>query len=524
MSSSSRIKSVDILWIDDEMDLLKPQILFLEGKGYKVTTVSNADDAIELLKKQFFDIILLDEQMPGVNGLEALGSIKDHSPATPVIMVTKSEEEDIMEEAIGAKIDDYLIKPLNPKQILLTIKKHVETKKIISQKTISNYQSNFQEITQLINQAENYEDWKEIYDKIVYWELELEGQSDDGMNEVLKMQKAEANKEFSKFIEDNYFNWFSDDVQSPLLSPNIMKNKVFPLIEQGEKICFIMIDNLRYDHWKKLSPLLREHYSVEEEEIYFSILPTATQYSRNAIFAGLMPLEISNIYPKFWLHDEEAGGKNLKEKNLLKNHIDRQGLDIKFFYEKLGASKKGTKLLQNISNLQNYPLTVLIVNYIDMLSHARTEVEVIKELASDEAAYRSLTLSWFRHSTLFTLIKELADKDINLIITTDHGNIQVQNPRKVVGDKKTSVNLRYKNGKNLAYNPSEVIEVNDPETIHLPRTHISTKYIFSRNQDYFVYPNNYNYYANYYKNTFQHGGISMEEMLIPFVRLKPKKQ
>jgi DNA-binding response OmpR family regulator len=516
------MKSIGILWIDDEIDLLKPQILFLEEKGYKVFTVSNADDAIEEVKNKSYDIILLDEQMPGISGLEALSRIKNYSPSTPVIMVTKSEEEDIMEEAIGAKIDDYLIKPVNPRQILLTIKKHVETKKIITEKTISGYQSNFQEISQLINQAETYTDWMDIYEKIVYWELELEDQTENGMNEVLQMQKNEANNEFAKYIRENYFGWFSERKENPVLSPNILKDKVFPLIEQGERVCLIMIDNLRYDHWKKLSPLLREYYSIEKEEMYFSIIPTATQYSRNSIFAGLMPLEISELYPKLWLHDEEAGGKNLKEKSLLKNHIERQGLDIKFYYEKLGASKKGTRLLQNYSNLLNYPLSVLIVNYIDMLSHARTEIEVIKELASDEAAYRSLTLSWFSHSSLYALLKELADKDIHLIITTDHGNIQVQNPRKVVGDKKTSVNLRYKNGKNLSYNPSEVVEVNDPESIHLPKAHVSTKYIFCRNQDYFVYPNNYNYYVNYYKNTFQHGGISMEEMLVPFIVLKPR--
>ncbi|MFW5915978.1 MAG: PglZ domain-containing protein, partial [Bacteroidota bacterium] len=431
--------------------------------------------------------------------------------------------EDIMEEAIGSKIDDYLIKPVNPKQILLTIKKHLEIKKIISERTISNYQSNFQEITHLITQAETCNDWQQIYDKIVYWELELEGQSGSGMNEVLKMQKTEANKEFSKFIEGNYFSWFSEDDQNPLLSPNILKHKVFPILEHGENVCLILIDNLRYDHWKKLIPYFREYYSVENEEMYFSILPTATQYSRNSIFAGLMPLEISELYPKLWLHDEEEGGKNLQEKSLLNNHIDRQGLDIKFYYEKLGGSQKNTKLLQNISNLRNYPLSVLVVNYIDMLSHARTEIEVIKELASDEAAYRSLTESWFSHSPLYSLIKEMAEKNITLIVTTDHGNIQVQNPRKVIGDRKTSVNLRYKNGKNLSYNPSEVFEVGDPESVHLPKRHLSTRYIFCRHQDYFVYPNNYNYYVNYYKNTFQHGGVSMEEMLIPFVKLKPKK-
>jgi len=517
------MKKIDILWIDDEIDLLRPQILFLEEKGYRVNTASNADDALELLRDHTYDIILLDEHMPGTNGIEALGPIKERAPSSPVIMITKSEEENIMEEAIGARIDDYLIKPVNPKQILLSIKKHVENKKLISEKTIAGYQASFQDISQQINQAVTHEDWKDIYRKIVHWELELENQSEEGMDEVLKMQKNDANTEFGKFIRQNYTRWFDEGTDKPLLSPNLLKNKLFPLIQKGEKVCLVLIDNLRFDHWMKLKPLINEFYSIRQEDMYYSILPTATQYSRNALFAGLMPLEISRIYPDMWLHDEEQGGKNLREKDLLKSHIDRLGMDISYYYDKLGQSRTGTKLLQNMEQLLRHPLSVLIVNYIDMLSHARTEIEILKELASDEAAYRSLTLSWFQHSMLFSLMKELARKQITLIITTDHGSIQVQNPRKVIGDKQTSVNLRYKNGKNLSYKKSAVYDSLEPDDIHLPKPHISTRYIFAYNQDYFVYPNNYNYYVNYYKNTFQHGGISMEEMLVPYVELEPKK-
>jgi DNA-binding response OmpR family regulator len=517
------MREIKILWVDDEIDLLKPHILFLQEKGYQVSTTSNADDAIELLRENTFDLIFLDEHMPGITGLEALSHIKNIRPNIPVVMITKSEEENIMEEAIGSKIDDYLIKPVNPKQILLSIKKHIETEKLVSEKSISSYQSQFQELSLLINQASTYEDWTEIYKRIVYWEIELAGFQESGMNEVLTTQKNDANNEFAKFIAKNYTSWFSDNREkSPMMSPNIFKDKILPEVAKGQKTMVILIDNLRYDHWKTLMPLISEYYSIEKEEIYYSILPTATQYARNSMFAGLMPLEISQIYPDMWLHDEEIGGKNLREKELLESQITRLGYHTKFFYEKINHAKTGKRIHQNMKQLLDYELSVLIFNYIDMLSHSKTEMDVIKELANTEAAYRTLTLSWFRHSPLFALLKDLADKQIKIILTTDHGSIQVNNPRKVVGDRNTSVNLRYKTGKNLSYKKNEVFDVNKPHDIHLPKSHVSSKYIFALNQDYLVYPNNYNYYVNYYKNTFQHGGISMEEMMIPFVILNPK--
>jgi CheY-like chemotaxis protein len=518
------MKSAKILWADDEIDLLMPHVLFLEAKGHKVVTANSGDSAIELINKYHnFDIIFLDENMPGLSGLETLSIIKSKYPTIPIVMITKSEEEDIMDEAIGSKITDYLIKPVNPKQILLSIKKNVEQKRLITEKTTSDYQMAFGKIGMQINDSYSYDDWVEVYKKIIFWELELDRSNDRTMDEVLKMQKNEANKSFAKFIKANYTSWFDKDLsERPLLSPDIFKHKILPSIDNGEQVCVILIDNLRYDQWKTLQPSIREFYQLDEEQLFYSILPTATQYSRNAMFAGLMPSEIEKLYPQLWLNDEEEGGKNMHEEELLQKQLKRLGKNIDFNYNKITNLKAGKKLVENIPHLLNKQLNVVVVNFVDMLSHARTEMEMIRELAGDDSAYRSITLSWFEHSPLKDFLKELADKKIKVVITTDHGTIRVSNPVKVIGDKKTSTNLRYKQGKNLSYKAKEVFELTKPKQAYLPLTNVSSSYIFSIGDDFFAYPNNFNYYVNYYKGTFQHGGVSLEEMLIPVISLSPK--
>lgn len=510
-----------ILWADDEIDLLKVYVLFLEEKGYEVVTASNGKDAVDLCKKESFDIIFLDENMPGLSGLETIPLIKEIHPNVPLVMITKSEEENIMNMAIGSKIADYLTKPVNPSQILMTLKKNIHRKEIQTEHTASSYRSEFGRIGMQINDSLLYEDWVEVYKKLVYWELEL-SETDSGMDEMLKMQKVEANSTFNKFIKRHYVDWFKYPEHRPLLSPDIFKTKVFPLLDAGEKVFFVLIDNFRYDQWKIISEMLNEFYVFSEESMYSSILPTATQYARNAIFSGLMPLQIQQMFPDLWVDEEEEEGKNLNEKDLIETQFQRFRKNYSFSYNKINESSYCERMIERLPQLDGNDLNVCVLNFIDMLSHSRTDSKMMRELANDENAYRSLTLSWFRHSGTLELLKAIAKRGYKVILTTDHGTIQVKNPIKVIGDRNTNVNLRYKLGKNLSYNQKEVFEITDPQEVGLPSPNVSTTYIFAGNEDFFAYPNNYNYYVGYYRNTFQHGGISLEEMLVPLVVMQPK--
>ncbi|MDR3217729.1 MAG: PglZ domain-containing protein [Dysgonamonadaceae bacterium] len=514
------MKKDKLLWADDEIDLLKPHILFLEEKGFDVVTVCSGQDAIDCCKEQVFDLIFLDENMPGLSGLETLSLIKESYPDVPVVMITKSEDEGIMNQAIGSKIADYLIKPVNPNQILLSIKKNLHKNEIITQTTTSGYQQDFPKIGMQINDSFTTEEWKDVYKKLVYWELEL-GASPAAMADLLRMQKEEANRLFGKFVKNNYTTWISQPEKRPLMSPDIFKTKLFPLLDNNERVFFILIDNFRLDQWREVKDMLSEFFTFNED-LYYSILPTATQYARNAIFSGLMPLQIEKMFPELWVDEESEEGKNLNEAPLIKTQIERFRKKYTFSYHKLIDSTQGEKLLQNFNNLDNYQLNVIVLNFVDMLSHARTESKMVRELASSEAAYRSLTRSWFKHSTTLELFRKISEKGCKIILTTDHGTIRVTQPVKVIGDKNTNTNLRYKLGKTLTYNPKEVFEIKEPELVGLPAPNISTKYIFALGEDFFTYPNNYNYYVSYYMNTFQHGGISLEEMLIPIISLESK--
>ena len=512
-----------LLWCDDEIELLKAHIIFLQKKGYEVVIVSNGTDAIEECRAHTFDLVLLDEMMPGITGLETLQKIKEIQPATPIVMVTKSEEENIMDQAIGSKIADYLIKPVNPSQILLTLKKNIHKKQIVTEVAQTGYQQSFQNIAMQIMDSRTIEDWKDVYRRLVHWELELSA-TDSSMTEMLQMQKEEANKSFAKFVHNNYVNWVKPgQSERPLMSPDIFKHKVFPLIDKGEKVFLVVIDNFRYDQWRVLSQEIGEMFDMEED-MYTSILPTATQYARNAIFSGLMPEQIEKMFPDLWVDEDEEDGKHLNEEPLVRTQIQRFRRHDKFSYHKINDSAGADKLLERIGDLMNNNLNVIVVNFIDMLSHARTESKMVRELANNESAYRSITLSWFRHSVMADLLKTLSQKDCKIILTTDHGSIRASKPIKIIGDRNTNTNLRYKLGKNLNCQSKDVFVIKNPHEAQLPSPNISTSYVFATGSTFFAYPNNYNYYVSYYKDTFQHGGISMEEMLIPLITLSSRKK
>ncbi|HEY0356048.1 MAG TPA: response regulator [Flavisolibacter sp.] len=510
-----------ILWVDDEIESLQSQKMFLESKGYDVHTLTNGFDAIDYIKENMVDVVLIDETMPGITGLETLAKIKEYNAQIPVVLITKNETENLMDDAIGSQISDYLIKPVNPNQVLLSLKKIIDNRRLVAEKTTTAYQQQFRNLFMVLNSNPDYNEWMGIYKELVHWELSLQRSDSPEMQEILLSQKSEANTEFFKFISKNYASWVKDKaVDKPVMSHTLVREKLLPQVEKGVPVFFVLIDNLRFDQWRTIQPIFSETFRIVEEDSFYSILPTATHYARNAIFAGMLPVDIEKKFPQQWRNDDEEGGKNLSEEEFFRAQLKTLGKgDLRVSYTKVVNNNAGLDLVNNIHNLLNNDLNVIVYNFVDMLSHARTEMEVLKELAGDEISYRSITASWFEHSPLYQALKKIADKNIKIVLATDHGSVRVKTPVKVIGDKQTTTNLRYKHGRNLNYDPKEVLAFRDPKEIGLPSPTINSSYIFGGEDVFLCYPNNYNHYVNYYKNTFQHGGVSLEEMIVPVVQM-----
>lgn len=517
-----------LLWVDDEIELLRSHIIFLTEKGYEVDTVTNGEDAISMVKEKNYDLLFLDEMMAGMGGLETLSRIKEFKPNIPVVMVTKSEEESLMNEAIGGKIKDYLTKPVNPSQVLLVCKKILDGKKISGEYAAKDYLQDFNEISQSLMGKLDYEDWISIYQKLVGWSIELDRHPEMGLKQTLIDQYKEANKEFSKFVENNYTQWIAKqgDPEFPTLTTEIVEKYVFDkLREENTSVFFFVLDCLRLDQWLLMEEQLREYFTIQKD-YYFSILPTSTPYARNSLFSGLFPSDIEKYYPKLWQgNDDDERSMNKHEKELLQLLIDRKKIRLRseLKYLKIIDPEVGRNFEQNIHSYNSNHFTAIVVNFLDMIAHGRSDSDLLKEIAPDEAAYRSLTNSWFTHSSLLSTLKTLAKmKKIKIILTTDHGSIRSLRGAKVLGDREASTNLRFKYGRNLKVDDKHALYIKNSAEYKLPKRGVTINYIVAKEDYYFVYPTDYHKFLSHYKDTFQHGGISMEEMILPVVTMEPK--
>jgi CheY-like chemotaxis protein len=512
-----------ILWVDDEIEHLKSHIIFLEERGFKVTAVASGFDAVQEVKRTAFDLVLLDEMMPGMDGLETMEQIKAINPNLPVVMITKSEEENLMNQAIGKQITDYLTKPVNPSQVLMAAKRILESKKIIQNQFTRDYVQQSNQLRNKLYGPMEAEDWIEAHRLLSTWDVEIDKNPDAGLSQMQADFRKECNVEFSKYFEKTYGRWLKSK-DHPVLSPQVVGEYVIPHLRKKQKVYFIVIDCMRYDQWLTIEPILAEYFQIEKDQ-YFSILPTATPFSRNAIFAGEFPDVIAEILPNMWRNGSRPETSlNANEEELLALQLKKKFVELEgeYKYVKILEQREAENLAKRITTYQNVSLMAMVFNFLDLMVHGRSESEILLEIAPDESAFRSLMKSWFMHSSLFAILKYLSTIDCKVVITTDHGSILAKKETTVKGRKEASTNLRYKYGDNLNCNKREALLIKNPEEFRLPRFGVSTTYIFAKEDYYFVYPTQYHHYVSKYANTFQHGGISTEEVILPIITLSPR--
>lgn len=518
-------KNLHILWVDDEIEMLKPFILFLTNKGFILNTTTNGDDAIVMVVNNHYDLIILDEIMPGMDGITTLNEISKINPEIPVIMLTKNEEEGLMETAIAKQISEYLIKPVNPNQILMAIKRIFQTEEIRLNRVGQEYSQFVANLNRKLFSAPDFKEWIEIYKEICKWDLIIDEMNDENLKQTHFLEKRNCNTEFCNYIEDHYKNWLSCN-DRPNLSFDVVSQYIIPQLEANKTIYFLILDCLRYDQYLAIEPFIKEYFDIELDS-YYSILPTATPFSRNAIFSGLLPVDIAKRFPEYWLENNELdNSRNRNEHQLLDEHVEDLGFKLNppSKYIKVFNIEEGNFVLRKIDSFKNDKLVVLVYNFLDLLAHHRSKDQILQETIPDEEAFRAFTKHWFFHSSLFEAIKLISKQENSvLVISTDHGSIRVTRATQVVGDKDTSITVRYKEGKNLSCNEKHALFLKNPKEFGLPQRNIVNNFIFSKDDYYFVYPNSYHQYQKQYNGTFQHGGVSMEEMILPVAICSPKK-
>ncbi|MBI1928483.1 response regulator [Candidatus Poribacteria bacterium] len=514
-----------ILWIDDEIDFLKPHISFLEQRGYEITPAANGSDGLSLLKRGIYDAVLLDYMMPDMDGISLLSKIKKRYPHLPVVMVTQSEQQQVINEAIIHQADDFLMKPLGPKQIASVLTFLLEYDTIKADHTVQEYVIDFNK-RRLLKQQEvmDWRTWIDIYAQLTEWELRLdELDMADDLRETHWMEKQECNALFARYVEDHYCDWLVGE-DSPVLSVDVLYKYVIPEIQVGKQVLFVVLDCMRLDHLLKIEPLLRAHFYMTKH-YYYSILPTATNYARNAIFSGLFPLEFSQRYPDLWVEiDDENSSVNRYEKALLRLQLERHGLILKPspHYFKIFDTRGEVEYLQWISNVNRISLAAVVIDSLDLLTHKRSEIGLLKQIIPDETAFRTFVQGWFLHSGLYKILKLLADRGVTVVLTSDHGSILCQHAAKVSGDRSATNGLRFKFGGELVCDEESGLRITQPERYMLPDDYIGKNYVIAKEDYYFIYPNQFNDYKRQFHGGFQHGGISMEEMILPCVILEPK--
>jgi len=510
-----------ILWVDDEIDSLKPHILFLEQKGFKISTAVSGDDAVAKVRDEQLDLVLLDEMMPGKDGLTTLEEIKEIKPHLPVVMVTKSEEESLMEDAIGQKIDDYLTKPVNPSQVLMVAKRILDTKKIITESRMRRYITDLNKLNQKLFGAMGPQDWLDAAGVLASWDLEMDQDRDEGLIQTHIGSRHELNIEFTKYLEKNYADWLFSD-ERPVLSPDVLKHYMLPILKGGNKVLLLVVDCMRLDQWLTVEPLLSEYYNINRHT-YFSIVPSATPFARNALFAGLFPEDIAKQYPRIY-RDANEGSLNRDEDVLLADFLNREGVELSgaVRYEKIFDNTEGEGLAKRVADYYQSEMVAFVFNFLDILAHGRSNNVILREIAGGEAAFRSLMQSWFIHSPLFAILKAFAARDFTVIVTSDHGSVLCSRGTMAHGKRDTSTNLRYKYGDNLNCDVKDAWLIKKPEQYRLPKFGLATTYLIAKEDYFFVYPNNYNEYIRQFSNSFQHGGISLEELAVPLAVMTPR--